>query len=265
MAITREALDAAEATGPEEPLVAFAYDRAPPEVELNPNLRSYAEPHAFVCSGGDTYWLKGRAQNGLSVELIAGRLAHRVDAGPITRIVYLPTEALPSNGVADHLAGLVVGFLAEPNMHNTKHLAFFITQGILFPVGSIDPLDYVLAMALRAWIGCGDPQALLSATSGRLRSVDYGDAFNPAVMAAPMALQSIPIPGVATDLGKTTHVVDQVIARFLSVTDEALLLAVSQVPAGPAWGLTLDERYLIAQALAKRRDAMKEVLYQWLI
>lgn len=264
MAITRDALDAADAAGLEEPLVAFAYDRAPPEVELNPGLRSYAAPHAFVCSGGDTYWLKGRAQNGLGVELICGRLAHRVDAGSIAHTVHLPTEALPSNSVADHLAGLVVGFLAEPNMHNTKYLAFFVAQGVQFPIGSVDPFDYVLAMAFRAWIGCGDPQALLSVTSGRLRSVDYGDALGPAAMSAPMALQPIPIPGLVPNIGKTKHVIDQVVARFNSVTDEALVVAVSRVPTGSAWGLTRDERYQIAQALARRRNAMKEVLYQWL-
>jgi hypothetical protein len=48
---------------------------------------THAAPNTFVCSDGKTYWVKGRAQQGLVAELIAGRLADKVGAGPSARVI----------------------------------------------------------------------------------------------------------------------------------------------------------------------------------
>jgi hypothetical protein len=43
---------------------------------------THARPGAYVCVDGHTYWLKADAQQGLVAEVITGRLAATVGAGP---------------------------------------------------------------------------------------------------------------------------------------------------------------------------------------
>jgi hypothetical protein len=61
-------------------LDAIKYDRPPAQ-------GSHASPHAFVASDGRTYWVKRQAQQGLVVELVAGRLGAAIGAAPMARVV----------------------------------------------------------------------------------------------------------------------------------------------------------------------------------
>src|SRR6266540_132125 len=48
---------------------------------------TYARPGKVVCIDGKSYWVKGQSQRGLVAELIAGRLAAKVSAGPVARVI----------------------------------------------------------------------------------------------------------------------------------------------------------------------------------
>lgn len=264
MPVTRDAVARADVFGPEEPLAAVTYDRPPPEVLLSPGMGSAANPHAFVCSDHFTYWVKRDAQRGLGVELIAGRLANMIGTGSVARAVFVPGEALPAAGTARDLLGLRVGFRDEPDMYATKHLDLFVQHGVTFPLDSIDEVDYVLTMAFRGWIGCGDDQALLNNKTGAVRSVDYGDAFDPGALASPIQLRPINIPGVPQTLGKNQRVADRVVARFTGVTDDQIVSSVSGFPVDADWAMTVESRLDVGVALARRRDMIEEVMHQWL-
>lgn len=85
-----------------------------------------------MCVDGKTYWVKDKAQQGLVAELIGRRLAAKVGAGPISRIIRLTPEAAKADGSQNHLLGVVVGSEDEKNLINTRDL------GLLAP-GDFDP------------------------------------------------------------------------------------------------------------------------------
>lgn len=97
------------------------------------SMSTHARPNAFICIDGRTYWLKGNAQQGLVAELIAGRLAKKVGAGPGTRIIRVTHEALPPGGAADHVEGIVVGSEDERETVNARDLQPFVASGQLAP------------------------------------------------------------------------------------------------------------------------------------
>ncbi len=99
---------------------------------------THARPHTFVCIDGKTYWVKGNAQQGLVAELIAGRLAAMVGAGPPARIVRVTPAVLPATGEAAHLEGIVVGSEDQPGTVNARDLEPFVRNGTFQP-GAVDP------------------------------------------------------------------------------------------------------------------------------
>ena len=63
--------------------------------------QTYSRPNAFICVDGKTYWVKAKAQQGLVAELITGRLAARVGAGPIAKIIRVTPEVLLRPGTSE--------------------------------------------------------------------------------------------------------------------------------------------------------------------
>jgi len=122
---------------------------------------THAQPNTFVCADGKTYWVKGRAQQGLVAELIAGRLAAKVGAGPLARVIRVPHEALPTGGQAAHLEGVIVGLEDVPNTVNGRELAGILGPGVL-PAAGIDPVSRALVFVFQTWIGVGDTQVLVA-------------------------------------------------------------------------------------------------------
>jgi hypothetical protein len=73
-------------------LEALSYVRAPEKA-------SAFTPHLFTCVDGRHYWIKAAGQEGLVAEVIAGRLAKLVNAGPEARITRVTPEVLVGTGV----------------------------------------------------------------------------------------------------------------------------------------------------------------------
>jgi hypothetical protein len=235
-------------------LDAIKYDRPPPDV-------SHASPHAFICLDGRTYWVKRNAQQGLSAELIAGRLGVRVGAAPDARIVRVSNEVvLPADGSADHLRGIGVGVRDHPGMENLRHLGHVLPGGELDPK-KVEIQSRVGVLVFQTWLGVADTQILVDLRNGRLMSLDHGDwAGDVSAMTDPAL---IPTPGVSPDFGRVAKHVETALRRTRAVTDEQLLDAVARMPTGAEWNADPGRRLEVARWLGWRRDRLPGVIRAW--
>jgi len=233
-------------------------------VALNDDGRQAAtqsRAHTFVCDDGKVYWLKGRAQRGLVADLIGGRLAARVKAGPVSRIVRVPSEAVPPDGSQDHLLGLVVGSEDEKAAVNSRELDRVAPA--TFDPRLIDPASRALVVAFQTWIGVGDTQVLVNLKTGYIRSIDHGECFMNPARTANLMLNRLSIKGVPDGLGSDPASRDAAAGTIEAVSDQDILEAVSGVPDGASWDSACDRRLAIATWLVGRRGKIREVLETW--
>jgi len=224
--------------------------------------RSHSKPNALVAIDGKTYWVKGDVQQGLVAELIAGRLASKVGAGPLARIIRVTSAALPADGSASHLEGVVCGVEHLENVVNARDLQPFIAGGKL-PASAIDPPSRARAVVFQTWLGVGDQQVLVSLTNGHVYSIDHGDCFGDLSRPLPIRPVVTSIPGVGDGLGNEPALVRVVVSAIEAVSDVDLLNAVSKVPAGDAWRSPTDRRLKVAAWLAERRDNFCAAMAGW--
>ncbi len=224
---------------------------------------TYSASNTFVCIDGKTYWAKAVAQQGLVAELIAGRLAAKVGAGPAAKIIRVPMEALPVEGDLTRLAGVVVGLEDEPDTVNARDLGPLLgTKG--FDPGAIDPSSRAMVVAFQTWLGVGDTQVLINLKDGRVRSIDHGECFSSTETLDDPSLIVVPIPGIDPEVGRDQTSVDAAIAKVVGVTDRQIVEAVTRIPLGEPWRSPGERRLEIARWLARRRDRIKEVMLTWL-
>jgi hypothetical protein len=191
---------------------------------------SLANPRAFVCADGITYWLKSSAQQGLAAELIAGRLAARVSMGPIARIIRVAQEALPPDGTADHLQGLVVGSMDVKDSVNGRELHKFLPPGGSFDPRKVDAASRAGVVVFQTWIGASDSQVLVELTTGRIHSIDHGDCFGSLASPEPLEVVVTDIPGIPADIGRTKKLVLPALERIEAVTDAYIIEALAGLP-----------------------------------
>ncbi len=226
-----------------------------------PMQGSLATPHAFVTSTGKTMWVKSLAQHGLANELIAGRLAGRVGAGPAGAVVNVHPQALPADGSADHLSGLCSATEDVNGAVNVRELNQ-IGVTTLDPK-TIDAAQRALVVTFQTWIGLGDLQAIIDFGTGRVLSHDHGDCFaNPTSKADPQ-LAVLSLPGVPDSHGSDAGLVADAVAKVESLSDDDLLNAVARMPSEPQWHADPAKRLQIAEWLAQRRDKIAEVMKTW--
>jgi hypothetical protein len=234
-------------------LEAIAHVRAPPAASL-------ATPHLFVTSLGTACWVKAQSQHGLSSELIAGRLASRVDAGPPAHVVRVPREALPADGSANHLQGTLVGSEDIDGAVNNRELHLFGVQQL--DPARIDPAQLARVVVFQTWVGLGDLQAIVQLTTGKVYSHDHGECFG-SLADVPPTLNVLDLPGLDRRHGSAGTLVAAAVARVQSITDDELLQAVARVPDGPEWNSDVARRLRIAEWLAGRRAQLPGVMASW--
>jgi hypothetical protein len=214
---------------------------------------------------GKTYWLKRNVQQGLVAELIAGRLAASVGAGPLSRIIRLTEDSMCPDGSEKCLLGIVVGSEDQPGTVNARDLAPLHASGQV-PVGLIDPGTRARVVVFQTWLGLGDSQVLVGMANGRVLSIDHGDCFgnlaDPGAAPTPVITD---IPGVGTDVGQQSVHVLAALDRIESVTDDDILKAIAQIPSGDTWQSPADRRLAIGRWLAERRTAMRGVMASWML
>lgn len=222
---------------------------------------THSAAHTFICIDGKTYWVKGTAQQGLVSELIGGRLAAKIGAGPVARIIRVTPEAAPVDGSANHLLGVVVGLEDEHNAVNARDLGLLATGA--FEPKLIDPAARALVVAFQTWIGVGDVQVLVNLRTGRIRSIDHGECFMATAQPADPVLSVLHIDGVPDNLGNDAPSLKVAADRIEAVTDQQLLEAVARIPLGDPWKSPASRRLEIASWLADRRGKVGEVIAKW--
>ncbi len=232
-------------------------------------VQSHATPGSYICEDSKTYWLKSKAQHGLSAELIAGRLAACVGVGPGAQVIWLK-ESIARLDEA-RLVGLVVGSEDVPGTVNARELSPWLKDTDLGAL--IDPSSRARVIAFQTWLGANDSQVLVSIRDGRVLSIDHGDCFG-AVTDPPArpTLVVTEIPGINQDVGRGTTHVQHAIGRIESVTDEDILRAVAQIPADDIseaapdgiWNSDKTRRLAIGRWLAMRRPMVRGVMEQWM-
>ncbi len=156
-----------------------------------------------------------------------------------------------------------MGFVAVPDTVNTKDLPTFLAQGGVFNPDSLNAASRARVIAFRAWIGAGDAQALIQFKTGKLLSIDHGDALD--VASSSVDAQGVSVSGVADDVGRDARLARVTVERIENVSEHELLTAVADVPDEPGWNLDLDARLKIAEWLANRRGKIREVMSKWSI
>jgi len=225
---------------------------------------SHSRPNALVGIDGKTYWAKGNVQQGLVAELIAGRLAAHVGAGPAAQIIRVTPEILPGDGSCNHLLGVVVGSADQHGMVNARDLAPLLAGGTFDP-GAIDPSYRARVVAFHTWLGVGDAQVLVSMTDGKVMSIDHGECFGnvPDPADAPGVI-TVDIPGVDVNVGRESKHVLPAVDRIEAVPEEDILRAVACIPAGAEWRSPSDRRLAIGRWLCQRKGMLRGVMTAWM-
>lgn len=222
---------------------------------------TFSASHTFLCVDSKTYWVKGKAQQGLVAELICGRLAAKLGAGPLARIIRVTPEATPADGSANHLLGVVVGSEDEQNVINSRDLQLLAPGD--FKPQLVDPEARALVVAFQTWIGLGDVQVLINLKSGKIRSIDHGDCFAATQQPLAPTLTVLSIPGVPDTLGNDPPSATAAADQIEAVTDQQILDAVAGIPLGDSWTSPASRRLEIAIWLAARRGMVRGVISQW--
>ena len=233
-----------------------------------PSMNTLSKPAAFVCVDGRTYWCKGntpnaQVQQGLSAELIAGRLANLVNIGGPCRVVRVRPEILPTDGTLNHLLGVVVGSQHHNGMEHVRNLAPMVANGT-FPAGVVDASSRARTIAFQSWIGAGDAQLMMSLTTGKMVTIDHGECFQSLDPSVAPALVLVDIPGVGIDVGKDMALMDMALGAIETLDDQRILEAVSCIPTGDAWNSDAGRRLAVAEWLVARKGMLRNTMEAWI-
>jgi hypothetical protein len=222
---------------------------------------TFSAPVPFVCSDGRVWWLKEKLRAGLSVELVAGRLAQILDAGQPAEIVFAPRRDIAPADSHSRILGMVVGVLDLPHSMPTGQLVDVIGDG-RFDVRRLDGRSRARVVALQTILSVTDPQVFVSLNTGRLYSYDHDECLN-SLIRGPMQLVLAPIPGVNAGFGSDRRSLDEAIGMVEAITEEQVLNAVACIPDDLRWQAPFARRIAMAEMVIRRQKGIGEVMTQW--
>lgn len=240
---------------PEERLYAIAR-------ESHEVAATYASPTKVACSDGKMYWLKGRAQRGLVVELVSGRVTSRIGAGPSARVVDVPAAVFRDDPRLGRFSGPVVGSLDLPGTLSTEEIGLMLGSRRFDP-GVVQPASRALVVAAQTWLNVDDAQVRVGALDGRVYSVDHGIALDARLRGRPTNVVVVPIPGVSQNLGRDWAVMKVAVEMIEGIRKEEILAAVAAMPDAPGWQSSFERRLAIATWLIKRQRHVGDVMREW--
>lgn len=227
------------------------------------NYATYANPALFVCEDNQKYWCKFLSQNGLAVELIAGRLGAKIDASPMARVVQV--SEIASEGVPPEVrgTGLCVGTVDIPGATNARDL---ISYGPDFGylADCLDQQSRARVIVFQTWIGVEDAQVLVDIPRQKVYSIDHGKCFSDPLHSGDPSLVVVDIPGVPSDLGKDRALVLPVVDQIEAMQPAAVLEAVAGIPDATGWNSSFTRRLHIARWLLDRQRNLRSVIQLWL-
>jgi hypothetical protein len=224
----------------------------------NAAIGSFATPRKFLCSDAHLYWVKWQSQHGLVTELIAGRLASLLGAGPKAEIINIPPGIFNLSGNDINFEGLVVGSQDIPNTENARYISQHLSANQI----PLDIPSLCRVIGFQTWLGVSDQQALIELTNGRVFSIDHGDVFSDAQMRRDFNV--VLIPQLQINLVKIPLYIYNVIGDIENIADNVILNIVSKVPDEPRWDSSRPRRFGIFDWLRNRRDNIRREMDKWL-
>jgi hypothetical protein len=222
---------------------------------------TYSGPRPFLCSDNIVRWLKPRAQQGLAAEVIAGRLASSVGAGPNCHPVFVGIDAIAGELGLARFRGHVAGVEHRPGVESSKNLLRLI--GSASTSLPIDPLSRAVVAAFQTWLDVSDAQVLVNLETGCVETCDHGDTFGELRKGPPSRVVIAKLPGTPSRASFTRAELDNAVRRIELLTDFEILSAVASMPDEPGWQASFARRLAIAEWLIKRRGRLREVLLGW--
>lgn len=229
----------------------------PDEVE-----QTFAAPVKVVCSDGQMYWLKARAQDGLLSEIATARLNKRLGTGPEGRIVEVPASVFWNEPRLGRFIHSSVGVRHLPETASTREIRALLGRG-RFDARLVDAESRARVIASQTWFNIDDAQVRVGLRDGRVHSVDHGAALDARLKGRPTRIVVTEIPGVSPDLGRDWSVMRPAIELIESVSEAEILAAVSSMPNDGSWRATFARRIAVAEWLIRRQKNIGEVMQAW--
>lgn len=174
--------------------------------------------------------------------------------GPGSAIVRVDTAALPSDGSANHLVGLGVGFRHENGMENSKKLQPLVSANTFTP-DMVNLSTLANVQVFYSFIGMEDAQVLINLNNGVVRGIDYGACFGNLSNSSPTMVQ-IGFSGFTAQITPTPAQYKDAIDLVKGLTDADILTAVCNIPQEADWRSEFDRRREIAYWLQSRRASL---------
>lgn len=219
-------------------------------------VETTSKPAKLICSDGHAYWVKSSVQDGLIAELVAGRIAAYLNAGPDANVIIVD-EALGAY-LTPPDSGYMVGIRDVSDAVNARDVH---TLGVPHLLGMIDGASMARVIAFQTWLGILDNQ-LMILPDGTVVSIDHGACFDERSMLNPMMVRFV--PGVYFGVAKKREYLEPVIRQIEAFTIDNLITAVSRVPEDVRWNSSPDRCVKIIRFLEARKTQVRAVLEGWL-
>ena len=223
---------------------------------------TYASPARVATTDGSSYWLKNKAQRGLSVELIAGRLVALLGAGPLAQVVVVPAVVFRDDPRLGRFEGAVVGIKHLPETISAQHVGALLGP-MRFDPRQVDGASRARVVAAQTWLNVDDAQVRIGLLDGMVHSVDHGVCLDARLRGRPTNIVVTPIPGVSPELGRDWALMSSAVEAIEAVSEEMILAAVSGMPEDHRWQGAFARRLAIAEWLIKRQRNIGEVMRAW--
>jgi hypothetical protein len=217
-------------------------------------LRGLNKSVVVDCDDGRRYVLKGRqVMRPLIADQVVGRLG-AVIAAPVPHValVQVPSTLLTPGSFLEHFqAGIAHGSEFIPGCIDSYHIRHRTEPG--------NPERFAALAVLYGWTDPEDRQYLYAKEAPHLVfSVDHGAFFTGSSdwdvgsLRTSMSADVDQLVSIPADLSRS--VIQSAVDRLNAATNEVIAEVVTDIPAD--WGITLDERVVLAQYLGNRRDAL---------
>ncbi len=222
--------------------------------------RTYASPYRFVGDDGVRYRVKMRAQQGLGVELVIGRLGAYFGVSPETTVLEIGAGAVPDDHSVDYLIGRQVASVEIDDVMNDDELRSY---GVELRPDQVDWLSWAQVVAFQTWIYAQDPQAMIRLSDGRVFSIDHGNCLA-ALPKGPLTGLVVPRLHGVSNTAFPAHCVAQAVGEIETMTEESILAIVAGVPEDPGWRMPIERQLRTAEWLLSRQPDLREVMGPWM-
>lgn len=238
-------------------LLAAASGAQPPVTRAQTFLKaweSFSRPAAVSCDDGHTYIVKGRPgiERAMTTEQVVGRLAMYVDA---------PVPAVMLVQVTDLMAIEPQMAIFAPRLaHGSRDAGEPCSErmGLQHGFATENRSRFAALCILYSWCAAADHQVIYgNALPNLVYSVDHGHFFSggPAwtvatLQAGPVAVQDV----YFAPLNFTEAELRDARRRLVAITAGQIATAVAAPP--DEWGLTLQDRIVLAEYLLRRKNQL---------